>query len=125
MHGMASAPHITTTWLTRLKTLCHLLLQVPVTINTYYTCNKVTSEDNTMIIQTNGVLNAIDSNLPISYGPQYPLNPLIVWPQADATCASNPTCASYGFPGNCCPDDTGVYNACECYEGVVTVSWKN
>jgi hypothetical protein len=101
-----------------------LLLQVPVTINTYYTCDNVTTENNTMIIQTDGVMQAIESNLRISYGPQYPLNPPIVWPQADATCASNPTCASYGLAtGNCCPDDTGVYHECECcYTGGMTAS---
>lgn len=28
---------------------------------------------------------------------QYPLSPPVVYPQANATCASNPTCASYGL----------------------------
>ncbi|WIA16131.1 hypothetical protein OEZ85_012849 [Tetradesmus obliquus] len=87
-------------------------VKVPCTIKTTYTCDKVTTEDNTMIIQTNGVLNAVDSALHITYGPQYPLSPPVVYPQANATCASNPTCASYGLKGNCCPDDKGVYNAC-------------
>jgi hypothetical protein len=44
------------------------LLQVPVTIKTTYTCDKVTTEDNTMIIKTNGVLNSVDSALYITYG---------------------------------------------------------
>lgn len=87
-------------------------VKVPCTIRTTYSCNKVTTEDNTMIITTNGVLNAVDSALRITYGPQYPLNPPTVYTQANETCASNPTCASYGFKGNCCPDDKGVYNAC-------------
>ncbi|WIA16129.1 hypothetical protein OEZ85_012847 [Tetradesmus obliquus] len=59
-------------------------VKVPCTIVTTYTCDKVTTEANTMIMQTNGVLNAVDSMLRITYGPQ----------------------------GNCCPDDKGVYNAC-------------
>jgi hypothetical protein len=44
--------------------------QVPCTIKTTYSCDKVTTEANTMIITTNGVLNAVDSALRITYGPQ-------------------------------------------------------
>lgn len=40
------------------------------TIKTYYTCDKVESADNTMIIQTQGVLNSVDSNMDVTYGPQ-------------------------------------------------------
>lgn len=48
-------------------------MQVPVTVKTYYTCDQVTTEDNTIIIQTQGVLNAVDSNLQITFGPQVSL----------------------------------------------------
>jgi hypothetical protein len=48
----------------------HVPLQVPCTIKTTYSCNKVTTEENTMVITTNGVLNAVDSALRITYGPQ-------------------------------------------------------
>lgn len=40
------------------------------TIKTTYTCGKVTTDENTAIIKTTGVLSAIESNLKVIYGPQ-------------------------------------------------------
>ncbi|WIA32552.1 hypothetical protein OEZ86_003360 [Tetradesmus obliquus] len=85
---------------------------VPCKNKTTYSCGKVTTEDNTMILTTSGVLTGVDSDLRVTYGPQFPLSPPVVYEQADATCASNPVCSSYGLQGNCCPDDRGVYNGC-------------
>lgn len=52
------------------KALHALFLQVPMTIKTTYTCGRVDTIENTAIIQTTGVLNAVESNLKIIYGPQ-------------------------------------------------------
>lgn len=47
-----------------------LLLQVPIKVKTYYTCDYTTTEDNFAIIQTQGVMTSVDSDLSITYGPQ-------------------------------------------------------
>lgn len=45
-------------------------IQVPVTVKTTYTCDKVETASNTAIIRVEGVLNTAESNLVITYGPQ-------------------------------------------------------
>ena len=92
-----------------------VIAQVPVTITAYYTCNTApTSTPNTAVMTSMGALVTESSSLAINYGTSWPLTPTNVYPQADATCASNPNCAGFGIiSGNCCPNDSGVYNACE------------
>ena len=86
---------------------------VPVTIKTYYTCNEPEVSDNFAIIKTVGTIAATTAELQITYGPQYPLDIPPVYPQANATCASNPVCSDLGIrEGNCCPDDRGAYKSC-------------
>lgn len=90
-----------------------IITSVPVNIKTYYTCGRVDSEDNVALIQTDGTIAGSSSQLNIVYGPQYPLEAPVVYPEATATCASNPTCADLGFrTGNCCPTANGVYRPC-------------
>jgi hypothetical protein len=45
-------------------------MQVPCTIRTTYSCGKVTNEENSLVIKTEGVLTGMDSDLRITYGPQ-------------------------------------------------------
>ena len=44
--------------------------QVPITVKTTYTCNNVTTQQNTVILKTSGVVKPTANNLKISYGPQ-------------------------------------------------------
>lgn len=46
-----------------------LSCQVPVTITTKYTCDYTTTQPNTAVITTQGVLNAVESSLQVVYGP--------------------------------------------------------
>jgi hypothetical protein len=87
--------------------------KVPVTIKTYYTCNKTETKETFALIKTQGTISATAAKLKITYGPSYPLEQPYVYPQASATCASNPICNDLGFrTGNCCPDRTGTYRSC-------------
>ncbi len=88
-------------------------VKVPVTVKTYYTCDKIDVKNTSAIIQTKGTVSTTASKLNVVYGPQIPLDPPIVLPQANATCASNPVCSALGLrTGNCCPSDNGQYNPC-------------
>lgn len=87
--------------------------KVPVTIKTYYTCNKTDTKETYALIKTTGTLSATTADLKISYGPSYPVDQPFVYPQANATCASNPQCSNLGLrTGNCCPDSNGAYLPC-------------
>lgn len=87
--------------------------RVPVTIKTYYTCDKVEVKSTSALIKTEGTLSATAAELKITYGPQFPIDQPFVYPQATATCASNPICSDLGFrEGNCCPDNSGTYRSC-------------
>ena len=65
------------------------------------------------IIKTEGTLSATAAQLNIVYGPQYPMDELYVYPQANASCASIPVCNELGLrEGSCCPDSSGTYKPC-------------
>jgi hypothetical protein len=47
--------------------------RIPVTIKTYYTCDKTDTKDTFAIIKTQGTLSATASQLNVTYGPSYPI----------------------------------------------------
>jgi hypothetical protein len=106
-------PGLTAQKVTASAVVAIITTEMPVIVNTYYTCNKTLTANNIAIITTQGTTTSTDSNLMITYGVQIPLEPTPVYPQADATCASNPTCSNIGLKtGLCCPNAQGVYNDC-------------
>jgi hypothetical protein len=90
-----------------------ITVRVPVNVKTTYVCGRSETTTTTAIITTDGCVVDSSVNLVVTYGPSYPLAPPIVYPQATATCASNPVCSMLGVrTGNCCPDDQGVFATC-------------
>lgn len=94
-------------------------VRIPVIVRTTYTCKgpgmekDYEEEESTADITVDGVALMSSDKWNLVYETPIPIDPEIVYPPADATCASNPICSKQGLrEGNCCPNDEGRYLDC-------------